>query len=1075
MDRKTMAIEITGRRVTDGRKGGKGGGGGSTRTAQEAPNTLQSRSTARLIDLVSEGEIEGLVDGLKSVFFDRTPVENADGSLNFGGVTIFQQFGTPTQGALLGFPSVETEFAVGAEVTFAQSVTRTVTNPDADAVRVKLRIPALTKQNTSNGDLTGTSVEIAIDVKNSGGSFVEKRRDVVSGKTTSPYEREYRIGLDAGMGPWEVRMRRLTADSQVVSLNNDTFFSSYTVLIDNKLSYPDSALYGLKVEAEQFGQNIPNRGYEIKGLKIQVPDNYNPITREYTGIWGGAFKIAWTDNPAWVLYDVLTNKRYGLGDFIDASQVDKFGLFTIGQYCDELVDDGFGGQEPRFTFNGQITTLREAYVVLQSIASAFRGMLYWGSGTVIATQDSPADPVKLVTKANVIDGNFNYEGSGLKARHSVALVTWNNPVDRYKAVPEVVEDPALIERFGYRPTSVVAFGCTSRGQARRYGRWILDSEQTETETVTYRASFDHADVRPGDIISVQDEDYADVRFGGRVKAATTSQVTLDAPVTLEQGQTYTLSVVLPDGSVEDRSVTTGAGETAVLDLSSALSDTPIVGAMWVVTASNLAPRQFRVVGVLETEKNDFQITALFHDTTKFARIEQNLAIEEPNFTAIVSGPLPAPQDLTTTEFLFQAGPAVKSAVTLSWASPGDPRVKEFEVYAKKPEDEAYGLVDVTPGLSSDILDTSPGSWEFQVRGKTEDGQTGPLTLLTVNLQGLLAPPADVTNFNVSIVGSAALLTWDPVADLDLRNYCIRFSTDTSTATWDSAIELIKEVPARATSVTVPALVGTYLIKAQDTSKIVSVNATAQVSTIDVIENLNVVSTATEDPGFTGTKTEVVLDGTLNGIRLDTDVGGDVEPEGTYEFANSVDLGQVYTSRVTPKVELTGVDLENNFLAFADLLNVANIFGAEPGEFDTIIELRHTNDDPAGSPTWSDWEQLLVGDFTARAFEFRARLFSNATTVTPLITKLAVEVDMPDRVLSDDNVSVGASGLAVTFSPAFKEIPAIGVTPRNLASGDYWTITSISRSGFTVQFFDNTDTGVARTMDWIAKGFGREVV
>ncbi|HXF66197.1 MAG TPA: phage tail protein, partial [Burkholderiales bacterium] len=373
-------------RGAGGGGGGKGGGGGG-RTPQEAPDSLRSRAWARVIDVVSEGEIEGLVDGLKSIYLDDTPVINTDGSENFSGVTIATRTGTQAQDYVPGFAAAESEIAVATEVKAATPVVRSVSNTNLSAVRVTVSVPQLTYQDPSTGDISGTSVELAIDLQNAGGGWQEVRRDTISGKTTSRYQRSYRIELPAP-GPWDIRVRRITPDSTQSNLQNKTFWDSYTEIIDAKLRYPNTALVALQVDSAQFNR-IPRRGYDIRGLRVRVPVNYDPDTRSYSGIWDGTWKIAWTDNPAWCFYDLLTNERYGLGAYIDEVQVDKWALYEIARYCDELVPDGFGGTEPRFTCNLYLQTRQEAFTVLQQMAAIFRGMVWWSQGALTAVADKP--------------------------------------------------------------------------------------------------------------------------------------------------------------------------------------------------------------------------------------------------------------------------------------------------------------------------------------------------------------------------------------------------------------------------------------------------------------------------------------------------------------------------------------------------------------------------------------------------------------------------------------------------------------------------------------------------------------
>ncbi len=530
------------------------GSGGKSRGRQhvpvEASDTLRSRAVARVIDVISEGEIHGLADQahpLRCVYFDDVPVESDKGVLNFPkivyGTNVHERYGTRCQDSITGFSEVESEVTLNFQTTVATPSVFTIVDPNVNAIRITFRIPALFKQE-DNGDINGSTLEWKIQCQPQGGSFADIPMSGTSpkitrtGKASSPYEYQVRVSLaNRGTFPLVFKIVRITEDSTSAKLQNDLYTESYTEIQEVKLTYPDTALIAIEIDSELFGGRVPRRSYRVKGLKVKIPSNYNPVTRVYTGFWDGTFTCAWTNNPAWVLYDVLTNRRYGLGDAITSGQVDKFALYAVAQYCDELVDDGFGGQEPRFVFNGVINDRREAFEVINAIVSSFRGMAFWSAGGVTVTQDAPQDPKRLFSRSNVINGEFTYSGTGLRARHTQALVTWNDPINRYKQEIEVVDDPALIERFGLRPIEVVAFATTSRGQARRLGRWILESEAHETETVTFSGGFECADVRPGDIIQVNDPSRAGVRRGGRVMASqfpsllgTTSETVSYAPL-----------------------------------------------------------------------------------------------------------------------------------------------------------------------------------------------------------------------------------------------------------------------------------------------------------------------------------------------------------------------------------------------------------------------------------------------------------------------------------------------------------------------------------------------------------------
>ena len=625
-----------------GAGGGGKGGGGSARVAQEAPDSLRSKAFARVMDLISEGEIEGLVDGLKSVYLDDTPIQNADGSYNFTGVMVETRPGTQQQGYVPGFASVENEVGVGVEVKASQPVVRSITDPDVDAVRVKISVPQLTNQDTTNGDLNGGTVNFAIDLQVNGGGFVEVVNDTISGKTTTKYQRSYYVPL-AGSGPWEIRVRRITADSTSSAIQNKTFLESYTEVIESKLRYPNSALVALRVDASQFS-SIPRRSYDMKLLCVRVPTNYEPTTRAYSGIWDGTFKVAWTDNPAWCFYDLVTSTRYGLGSYIPEAQVDKWALYRVAQYCDQLVPNGLGGNEPRFTCNLYLQTREQAYKVVQDMASIFRGMVYWSGGAITVTQDAPVDPVYQFAPANVVDGDFAYQGSSAKARHTVALVTWNDPEDFYRQKVEYVEDAAGIARYGIVQTEVVALGCTSRGQAHRVGKWLIYSEQSESEIVTFRTGLEGAVVRPGDVIKVADPVRGGMRLGGRIAAVTASSITIDQDVPADL--VWRLSVITPGGKVEERHVGWVSGR--VLNVTIPFSDMPQVDAIWVLASTIVEPQLFRVVSIAETDPGVHEVTALAHNPSKYNAIEQGLALQPRSITVLSDMPA-APTELAMTE------------------------------------------------------------------------------------------------------------------------------------------------------------------------------------------------------------------------------------------------------------------------------------------------------------------------------------------------------------------------------------------------------------------------------------------
>lgn len=751
--------------------GGKGGGGASARVAQEAPDSLRSKAYARVVDLISEGEIEGLVDGLQSVYLDDTPIQNADGTTNFSGVTLETRDGTQQQSYVPGFSSVENEVPVGVEIKASQPVVRSITDPDVDAVRIKVSVGQLTNQDTTNGDLNGSAVSFSIDRQVSGGGFVEVINDTISGKTTTKYQRSYYVPL-TGNGPWEIRVRRITADSTSSAIQNKTYLDSYTEVVESKLRYPNSALVALRVDASQFSA-IPRRSYDMKLLRVRVPVNYDPGTRTYSGVWNGNFKIAWTDNPAWCFYDLVTSTRYGLGGYIPESQVDKWALYRVAQYCDQLVPNGLGGFEPRFTCNLYLQTREQAYKVVQDMASIFRGMVYWSGGAITVTQDAPSDAVYQFAPGNVVDGEFAYQGSSAKARHTVALVTWNDPDDFYRQKVEYVEDAAGIARYGIVQSDVVALGCTARGQAHRVGKWLLFSEQSESEIVTFRTGLEGAVVRPGDIIKVADPVRGGMRLGGRIAAATASTVTLDQE--LPADLPWRLAVVLPNGTVEERLVGPVSGRTLTVTIP--FSSVPQVDAIWMLASSIIEPQLFRVVSVAERDPGVHEVTALAHNPSKYAAIEEGLALQPRSITVLSDIP-PPPTGLAMQESLYRVKDQAQVLVQVSWTE-----VQTAIAYRLSYRVAGGNFVSLplTSANYAEIRDAQEGQYEFSLRaiGITRK-ESIPATLSGVVL-GKTLPPSDVTGFTVQRRVSDLMIAWDELQDADLSGYEVRVG-----AGWDDA-------------------------------------------------------------------------------------------------------------------------------------------------------------------------------------------------------------------------------------------------------------------------------------------------
>lgn len=1063
--------------------GGKGGGGGSSRTPVEAANTLQSASTARLIDLIGEGPIVGLVNGLKSVYLDDTPLQNNDGSYNFKGVTVDTRTGETNQTHLSGFPAVETEVDVSTQVKKDTPIVRTVSNLQANAVRVKIRVPALTNQSMSSGDISGTTVELQVDYQPSGGSWSTPVPIVISGKTTSPYERQLRVQL-TGTGPWNLRVTRITADSTQASLQNETSWSSYTEVIDSKLTYPDSALIGLTVDAKLFGSGIPNRAYDVKGRIIKVPSNYNPETRVYTGIWDGSFQLAWTDNPAWCYYDLATHPRYGAG--ID--NVDKLSLYQIGRYCDELVPDGYGGMEPRFTINTVLSDREDAINALNLIATVFRGMSFWGSNTVVPVADIPSDPVRLVTPANVIDGEMDLAGSALKDRHAVVAVTWNDPDNGYTKQIELVEDQDAIVQFGWRQLDVTAVGCTSRGQAHRLGKWLLYSEQNETFTLTYTAGTDHADIRPGDLISVSNPDWAGARLHGRLIVSGLTTLTLDKIPDVVDGSDWCFDVMLPTGRIERRQIASFNKNTNEITLASALSELPVQAAIFVLSSISVIPLQFRVMGVAESGEGLYDITAIQNNPDKYAFVENNIALPERETSLIPNGPLAAPLNLEMDEYLYRAGVTVMSGASVSVTAPADPRISLYEFEIQRPSDAGYVALVTQPSTVADLPNTVPGEYRVRVRSVSTTGLRSSYKEASFSLQGLLEAPGDVTDLRVSVNAGQLTLWWTPVSDLDLSHYEIRYTPLLVGANWTNSQIIVESIPSGLNTFTTPARKGTYLIRAVDTSGVYSLNPTLATSEIAELDSYNVVEVVEEIHPWSG-----VRDGTsISGDQLQLDsaeVIGDWETlqsvismaygtsgfksEGYYYATEVVDMGDVYTARLTSELNVFGFDILGTMISWVTLSSVDKLGDVSSDQWGVTLEISQSSTPALAAPTdWTPWAPFTMSEHTARAFRFRLHLKSYAPAITPSVSSMKVTVDMPDRVAGEYNLNCPVGGIRINFSPAFMARPALSVDAQGLSVGDRKEVTLVDDTGFTVQFFNSSGTSVARTFDYLAKGYGR---
>ncbi|MEP8781956.1 host specificity protein J, partial [Enterobacter ludwigii] len=644
-------------KVLKGRKGGSS----SSRTPTEQPDDLQSVAKAKILVALGEGEFAGQLTG-KDIYLDGTALENADGSQNFSGVTWEFRAGTQAQKYIQGIPGTENEISVGTEVSSATAWTRTFTNTQLSAVRLRLKWPSLFKQE-DDGDLVGYSVNYAIDLQTDGGTWQTVLNTSVTGKTTSGYERSHRIDLPQAGSTWTIRLRKITADANSAKIGDTMTLQSFTEVIDAKLRYPNTALLYIEFDSSQFNSSIPQISCEPRGRVIRVPDTYDPETRSYSGTWTGAFKWAWTDNPAWIFYDLVVSGRFGLGHRLTAANIDKWTLYQVAQYCDQMVPDGKGGDgtEPRYTCNVYIQDRNDAYTVLRDFAAIFRGMTYWGGDQIVALADMPRDVDYSYTRANVVGGRFTYSSSTTKTRYTTALVSWSDPGNAYADAMEPVFEQALVARYGFNQLEMTAIGCTRQSEANRKGRWGILTNNKD-RVVSFDVGLDGNIPQPGYIIAVADELLSGKVMGGRISAVNGRVIKLDRVADSAPGDRLILN--LPSGASQSRTIQAVNGESVTV--TTAYSETPQAEAVWVVESDELYAQQYRVVSVSDNDDGTFSITGAWHDPDKYARIDTGAIIDQRPVSVIPPGNQSPPANIVISSFSVVQQNISVETMRVSW-------------------------------------------------------------------------------------------------------------------------------------------------------------------------------------------------------------------------------------------------------------------------------------------------------------------------------------------------------------------------------------------------------------------------
>ena len=1104
---------------------------------------LSSKQFNTIVELLGEGEIEGSATAskanitdksstayknafLKDVFLNGTQIlqeaasntSPVDTDFNYKDVGFEFRTGTSSQTFISGIKNIETEVPIATSVIVSSPVTHTVSQSNINAVRVTLRFPSMQKFE-DNGDINGVSVNLLIKTIENDGTTTTVIDDTVTGRSTNDYFRDYLINLKSTTSfPVQIRVERVTADSDNARLVNAFSFHSATNIIFEQNAYPDTAHVALRFNAEQFPR-VPKRVYRIRGIKVKIPNNATVNNTDgsitYSGTWNGTFKTdkEWTTDPAWILFDLLTNTRYGCS--IPLTNLDKFTFKGVSEYCGEQVDDGSGtgSTEPRFSCNVNITQSQEAYGLINSLCSVMRAMPYYAAGSIEISQDSPKATTYIFNNANVTDEGFLYTGSSNKTRHTVINVTYFDMTTQELDIETVEASSSLQTKYGVVVKNIKAFATTSRNQARRLGRWFLYNEQNSGETCSFTTTIAAGVlVRPGDVIEISDNLKAGVRRGGLLQSVTnTTTVVIDdtdntnVPTVSENP---TLSVILPDGSLETKTITNISGKT--ITVSSAFSQAPNVNAPYIFETSTLETTSWRVVNVKENEDSTYTITALEHDSAKYAFVEDGTAMPVRNITTLTEIKN-APDGLNASEKIVVINSTAVPKIILDWQPQAG--VTKYQVQFRA-NNGAFKTIE-TPSSNAEIFNTDVGTYEFRVFSFNALNQPSrtPATL-TFNAVGKTAPPADIAGLTFEpITDKLARIRWNPVTEADViaggRIYVRHTPVTDGSGTFSNATDLIQALSGNTSSAEIPILEGEVILKAQDDGQRFSVGETSVVIDLPDPQPSLITQTRREDqdsPKFQGTKTNIGFDPVSNSINLSgtgqfddvtdfdaegslDDLGG-VSPTGNYDFGGTaggttLDLGGVFALDLKKHVKSQAI-YPNDLIDSRGLIDDLQDFdGTASVDVNADMLVRVTTDDPtSGSPTYTDFQKFANGTYRGRGFQFRANLTSNDPAQDIQVTELGYTASLQRR--TEQNATAIASGAGaknVTFDHPFfvgtssllganSHLPSVGITALNMASGDIFELSSISSTGFTVHFKNSSGSSINRNFNFTAVGFGK---
>jgi len=1148
---------------------------------------LNSVSSLKILDLICEGPIGGIIGGPKGIFLNETPIQNADGTFNYKSEdwTWIAKNGSGNQDKTAFFNEgvsqiVEVNQEVGRnyseeldannEVTSRDYgsgiVVRQIADPQVSSTQLLFTVPRLfsvAQESLAKGQLFGATVQIKIYVqaKGSGAPFVLAQDKSITGISSNNYQfLTGPINLRSfGRGPWNIKVEKVDLGenhfevkytsfvdvSQKISLangrGNQIIWSTFTETVAENINYNYSAYTELGLSTKSFG-SMPTRAYLIKGRLVKIPSGATPTEDGHLIFDDAAFDGSlqttekWTTCPVCCFYDVLTNTRYGAGQFVTSQNLNWIDLYPIAKYCNQLVTNPDGTQEPRFACNTVIGDRADAYSVLQDMASIFRGILFWSNNVIQVAADhgnldgSALTVSHIYSNSNVVGGVFEYSGSSLKSRSTSVRVRFNDPESLYKPNVVVVEDADLIAKYGYQVKEIVAFGCTSKWQAQRAGLWVLRSESLDEEVVTFRTGLQGAVVLPGEIFEVADELRTGTRISGRIASATTTSVVADQSITLPSGSNARLTCLLPNGTVETVSISSVSGAT--INLSGAFSIAPNEQAIWSITTSSVANQKFRCISAAEASDGTFAIAGITHNDSIYASVDAGEDLQFADITTF-DDPPPSVADIQFSAGQINTGTSQTIQVNVSWVRGIGGATFGYEVKYKTPQtNRIESTTTSNPNLTIDGLQTGQAlDIEIFALGlgftKKSPGVSATFTVPSfASTSPQLAPevkiPEDPQDVTIEqIAGNQVILRWGRPVEVGFGSLIaiIRHSSKTDgTGNWPNSVLLSDSITASTTYAVLPKIDGEYLLKFQSPDGAKSENArSAVLDQPDPIPLLSVTTVREDDdtPPYQGQKENafysdeydaLVIDGdtTLDGI-LDFDaIGsfdftGDQLLSGRYYFNNIVDLGGKFSVKFKRTLTTRGLypadlidsrtDLIDRWTDFdgvipdgtsaelyfrtSDVATANAFFLLETGD-DLLLE---TSDkfELESDIDFGDWIPMFNGVYAGRQFQFKAELSSASTDQTPLIDELGYELVMEARTEQSATIASGAGAKAVTYTNAFYQTPALGLTAFNLATGDYYEVTSASRTGFTVTFRNSAGTAVNRNFQYVASGYGTEQI